>query len=209
MPLILNFPTLKLTSLLLQNFEDLTVNYLLSSGLNSWNNVLVRAIFTSVDATNILAMPLYLCSPLDQHVWKPTSDGFYTVKFAYRTCSDLIHANTTSHGNARWNSIWNMKVPQIICAFIWRLAHQCLPTRTNLLNHGISYEDSCISCDLFAETQMHTFFVCSKANQCWNLVGLHYTIQVLLSIAINFTTMLFDLFDTLQVHQQVLTTITL
>jgi len=87
--------------------------------------------------------------------------------------------------------------------------HQCLPTRTNLLNRGISCEDSCVSCDLFAETQMHTFFVCSKANQCWNLLGLNGTIQARLPSANNFTTMLFALFDRLQVQQLTLTTMTL
>jgi hypothetical protein len=141
----------------LQNFEDLTVNYLLDSDLNSWNTTLVRAIFTSSDAAAILAKPLYTRSTLDQRIWKPTFDGSYTVKSAYRICSDLIHINSLAHGCTRWNSIWNMEIPPRARAFIWRLAHQCLPTRTNLLNRGIPCEDSCVSCDLFAGTQMHIF----------------------------------------------------
>ena len=134
MPWIRNLLSLKPSSMPLQNFEDLTVNHLLDSNLNSWNTTLVRAIFTSSDVAAILAMPLYTRSTLDQRVWKPTFDGSYTVKFVYRICSDLIHTNYTAQGCTRWNSIWNMEIPQRVRAFIWRLAHQCLPTRTNLLN---------------------------------------------------------------------------
>jgi len=101
MPWIHNLPSLKPSALPLQNFEDLTVNYLLDSDLNSWNATLVRAIFTSSDAAAILAMPLYTSSTLDQHVWKPTFDGSYIVKSAHHISSDLIHINSPAHGCTR------------------------------------------------------------------------------------------------------------
>lgn len=66
-----------------------------------------------------------------------------------------------------------------------------------------------VSYDHFEETQMYTFFVCSKCNQYWNLLGLNDTIQALLPSTNNLTTMLFALSDRLQVQYQVLTAMTL
>lgn len=143
MPWIRNLPSLKPSSPTLQNFDDLTVNYLLNSGLNSWNNTLILASFTSSNAAAILDMPLYSRSTLDLHIWKPTFDGSYIIKSACRICSDLIHTNSPSRGCTRWKSIWNMKIPPRVRAFISRLAHQCLPMCANLRNHGIPCEYSC------------------------------------------------------------------
>lgn len=164
MPWIRNLPSLKPSSPSLQNFDDLTINYLLNSGLNSWNNTLVLAIFTSSDATAILPMSLYSRSTLDLRVWKPTFDGSYIVKSAYRTCSDLIQTNSPSHGCTRWKSIWNIYIPPRVRGFIWRLAHQCLPMRANLLNHGISCEYSCFLWSLLKRKCIRFLFARSVIN---------------------------------------------
>jgi len=81
---ICNLPSLKPSSPPLQNFDDLTVNYLLNSDSNSWNNTLVLAIFTSFDAAAILAMPIYSHSTLDcvfgsLHLMAPTLSNLPTV----------------------------------------------------------------------------------------------------------------------------------
>jgi len=60
-----------------------------------------------------------------------------------------------------------------------------------------------------AETQMHAFFVCSKAVSCWELLGVHNTIHDLLLNANTFTSMFFDLMDKLQTQEQVLVAMTL
>jgi hypothetical protein len=136
------------------------VNYLFNSSLNSWNNTLVNTIFNASDAVAKLATPLYPRLTLDQRIWKATTDGLYIVKYAYHICSDSLHAATPIHGDARWSCIWSMKIPPRVRAFIWHLANQCFPTRANLINQGIHRKDSCVYCDILAETQMHTFFVC-------------------------------------------------
>jgi len=44
-------------------------------------------------------------------------------------------------------TLWNLQVPHCVRSFLWRLAHQCLPTRTNLITRGIHCDDSCVTCD--------------------------------------------------------------
>lgn len=115
---------------------------------------------------------------------------------------DLLLAATPSQDNYNWTSFWNLKIPPWVHSFLWRLAHQCLPTRANLTTRGIPCEDSCVSCKLLAETHMYTFFVCSKATDCWEKIGLGNLIRNLLLTADNFTTTLFNLFDKLSLHHQ-------
>jgi len=209
MPWIRNFPSLKPSPPPPPHYEELSVNALLNPGLNSWNNTLVHSLFNATDAAAILSIPLYARTRTDVRVWKATVDGAYSVKSAYRTCSDLLLATTPVQNNVCWNSIWNIKIPPQIRSFMWRLAHQCLPTRVNLLTRGIPCEESCVCCDLLAETHMHVFFVCSKAVNCWEHIGIHNIILELLPTADNFTTMLFDLLNRLSPHQQSLTAMVL
>jgi hypothetical protein len=97
-----------------------------------------------------------------------------------------------------------MQIPPRVRSFIWRLAHQCLPTRANLISWGIPCVDSCVCCDLLAETHVHLFFVCSKAVKCWEHIGIQNILLDLLVTANDFASMVFDLFDRLPTHQRYL-----
>lgn len=95
-----------------------------------------------------------------------------------------------------------MKIPPRVCSFLWRLAHQCLPTRVNLTTRGIPCDDTCVMCESLAESHMHLFFVCTKAMDCWDRINLGNHIRELLHRANDFTTMLFDFLDRLPSYQQ-------
>ncbi|RHN55891.1 putative RNA-directed DNA polymerase [Medicago truncatula] len=209
MPWIRNLPTLKPSTPPLLHHADLTVSYLLNSDGNSWNIPIVQSLFNSVDAEAIVSMPLFPRTATDQRIWKATANGSYTVKSAYRLCSDLITAINPIQHDYRWNSIWNLQIPPRVRAFLWRLAQHCLPTRANLLTRGIPCDDSCIFCDQFAETQTHVFFVCPKASSCWELLGVNHIIRDLLLSSNDCTSMFFDLIDRLHPQQQVLVAMTL
>ena len=49
---------------------------------------------------------------------------------------------------------------------------------------------------------MHTFFVCSKAMECWENIGMGNLVRDLLLTADNFTNTVFGFFDRLLLHQQ-------
>ena len=199
---IRSLPSLKPSTIPPPHYKDLTVSHLLNSGMNSWNQMIVQSIFNHSDASAILATPFYSRTMEDTRIWKASINGSYSVKTAYRICMDLLLEATPSHGNYNWTSHWNLKIPPRVLSFLWRLAHQCLPTRANLTTRGIPCEDSCVSCELLAETHMHAFFVCSKAANCWEKIGLGNLICNLLLTADNFTATLFNLFDKLSLHHQ-------
>lgn len=209
MPWICNSPTLKPSTPPLLHYEDLTVNYLLNPDGNSWNIPLVQSLFNHSDAASIVSMPLFPRLHSDQRIWKLTTDGSYTVKSAYCICLDLIAAATPVQHDSRWNSIWKLQIPPRVRAFLWRLAQQCLPTRSNLLASGIPCDDTCVTCEQLAESQIHVFFICPKAISFWELLGVDHIIRDLLLTANNCAAMFFDLLDRLQPQQQTLVAMTL
>jgi len=55
---------------------------------------------------------------------------------------------------------------------------------------------------------MHIFFICSKAIECWDKIGIGNIICELLPGANNFFTMLFDLFTRLKEQEKLVVTMT-
>ncbi|GAU10454.1 hypothetical protein TSUD_423510, partial [Trifolium subterraneum] len=102
-----------------------------------------------------------------------------------------------------------MEVPSRVKSFLWRMAHNCLPTRDQLATRGIHCDDTCVVCEQLMETQMHTFFACSKAVKCWEKINMDGLVRELLLVANNFTTMFFTLFDRLAINQQAIVAMTL
>jgi len=85
---------------------------------------------------------------------------------------------------------------------MWHLAHQCLPTRVNLLTRGIPCEETCVCYGTLVESHMHMFFVCSNPSNCWKQIGLHSLVKNLLLMAHNVSVMLFELLNRLSLRQQ-------
>jgi len=88
---------------------------------------------------------------------------------------------------------------------LWHVGvtHSCLPMRSRLLEKGLPINDNYVHCEQLAETYIHTFFcVCSKAMHCWKLIGLDSTVRNLLCVANDFTSHLFDFFNSISVQQQ-------
>jgi len=69
--------------------------------------------------------------------------------------------------------------------------------------------ETCISCDLLAESHTHLFFICHKFVACWNLIDVDGIIRDLLPSADNFQKLLFDFFNRLTDQQRHLAAMTL
>jgi ribonuclease HI len=196
-------PSLKPSTIPSPSMAELTVNSLLNPDLSSWNNDFIHSIFNSQDATAILSIPLRNRTLVDTYVWQHTADGSYSVKSAYTHCMTLAaNMSNTAVPDQNWNIIWKQKVPPKVRSFLWRAAHTCLPTRSGLIQKGVSCTDTCVHCDVLAETHTHLFFVCPKAVSCWELLQLDTIIRDLLPTSYDFSTLLFDLFDRLTTEQQ-------
>jgi len=202
MPWIRDLPSCKPLTPPPPQYGDVTVNSLMNFDMNSWNSMLLHSLLSATDAAAVLSIPPYPHRREDIRIWKATNDGHYSVKSAYRVCIDLFHSSTTHNANNSWMTLWNLQVPHRVRPFLWRLAHQCLPTHTNLITRGIHCDDSCVTCDALAETHMHTFFVCSKAITCWDLLGLGNLVHELLQTADDFTALLFEFLRRLSLTQQ-------
>jgi hypothetical protein len=203
-PWIRTLPGLKPSTPPLPNTEDVTVHDLLNPDLLSWNSAVIHNLFSIQDATAVLNIPLPVRNLSDARVWNYSVDGVYTVKTAYRRCMSLAAEADLQSAEPHkiWNMIWKQQIPHKVRVFLWRLAHTCLPTRTNLIQKGVPCRDACVSCDVMAETHTHAFFICPKASNCWELAQMDSTIRGLLHNANDFTTLLFDFFDRLSDQQK-------
>jgi len=189
--------------------QDLIVRDLFHSDLSTWNADVVNSNFSFTDAAAILSIPLRHRAHADIRVWQHTIDGSYSVKSIYNCCINLAAETNNVQQNIDWGRIWQLKAPPRVRSFIWRLVHQCLPTRSRLVQKGIPCDDTCVVCNELAETPMHIFFVCSKATSCWKLLKLDNLVRDLLVTASDFPSTLFAFFDRLSISQMALAAMTL
>jgi hypothetical protein len=54
--------------------------------------------------------------------------------------------------NKVWKMLWNLKVPNAIKMFMWRVCHDILPTKKNLLRRGVVSDAFCSICECKEET---------------------------------------------------------
>ena len=139
-------------------------------------------------------------------IWKATNDGSYSVKSAYCIC---IHESLPVQNSSHWQLPWHLHVPPRVRSFLWRATHQRLPTRNNLSKRNAPCSETCISCDLLAESHTHLFFICHKFVACWNLIDVDGIIRDLLPSVDNFQKLLFDFFNRLTDQQRHLAAMTL
>lgn len=78
-----------------------------------------------------------------------------------------------------------------------------LPFNTaRLVQKGLPCDDTCVNCDVSAESHVHLLFVCEKALKCWEMVHLDDIVHNLVGNSDNFTTLLFDFFHRLHAQNQ-------
>ena len=147
------------------NLHSLTVRDLLNPDLCSWNNNVVNNLFSVTNALAIKDLPLHARNFHDTRVWNHSVNGNYTVKSAYRLCMSLQEEFSSSSvtTSRNWNALWKQQVPPRTRSMLWRMAHNCLPTRSRLLEKGLPINYNCVHCEQLAETHIHTFF-CAPIN---------------------------------------------
>lgn len=70
-----------------------TVGNLMEQNSKSWNQEVVRHIFTKETSQMILNIPLFPQVTEDKLPWNPEKNGHYSVKSAYRLCVEEIVDN--------------------------------------------------------------------------------------------------------------------
>jgi ribonuclease HI len=174
-----------------------TINSLMNMYDESWNEQVVRQVFSSDIADKILRTPLHCQVEEDKIIWKAERHGRYSVRSAYRLCVAELVDSSHLWRPGYWSGIWNLKVPPKVKNLVWRMCRGCLPTRVRLLDKGVTCPTNCASCDSQHEDLYHVFFACPFAIQVWNRTGLWGSIQHSLNHNDTAVSTIFSLLQTL------------
>jgi hypothetical protein len=98
-------------------------------------------------------------------VWNWEKDGEYSVRSAYHLLCDakarLQPGPSSPQRDKLWKEIWRAPIPNKIKNFMWRLAKNILPTRSNLHKKGILLDLQCPLCHDENESSHHLFLKCN------------------------------------------------
>jgi hypothetical protein len=119
----------------------------------------------------------------DWPAWHYDSMGKFSVKSAYKLAVQIreheLGRDASSSGSAQgtdgvfaWYKIWQLKFPNKVDMFIWRMVHNSLPVRRNLARRGIELDTVSPVCKRFDEDCGHLFFKCKGARACWRDMNL-------------------------------------
>ena len=145
--------------------------------IGGWDEQLVRDTFWEEDAETILAIPVGIETP-DWPAWHFDSKGMFSVKSAYKIevqdrdskagrTAEASSGSGTADVQFPWRKIWQMRLPNKVQMFLWRLIHNSLPVRNNLKRRKVKTETLCPMCRRLDEDCGHVFFKCKKAQECW------------------------------------------
>jgi hypothetical protein len=132
--------------------DDATVSFLLLDDHRSWCVDTVCAIFDEEVANAVLQIPISRRGGNDFLSWPLTKYGDYSVRSAYqlaRTQSFFVAQSKGGRGapstleddSAHWNRLWAIKAPGKMKINLWRFAHDCLPTGSQLVRRHIPAND--------------------------------------------------------------------
>ncbi|MCH81000.1 retrotransposon unclassified-like protein [Trifolium medium] len=111
-------------------------------------------------------------------MWAEAKDGEYSVKLGYQTLRrwDSTNSNQASCSSSEdplWNKIWNMNVPPKYANLMWRIFHNCLPTRSNLRHKGVLCTSQCPRRESTTEDIKNEIKRDIQAVATWEMAGFH------------------------------------
>lgn len=108
--------------------QNVTINNLMNLYDKSWNEEVIRQVFSIDIANKILQTPLLAQIPEDRLIWKVERHGKYYVLSAYRLCIDELVDSSHLRRPGFWTGIWKLKVPPKVKNLVWRMCRGFLPT---------------------------------------------------------------------------------
>lgn len=136
----------------------------------------MQELFSDVEASLIMSIPLSMKSVADRLVWHFDKKGVYTVKNGYyvtRLSENIPNGASSSDGGVTrmrsWRAIWRARVPLKVRTFVWRLVKGILPTRTALARKVHISDLRCVFCQTWDESDLHLFKHCKALKQFWEI----------------------------------------
>jgi hypothetical protein len=184
--------------------ENMCVHDLIEEGGREWRREAILEYFNEKDAQNMLNIPLFGYMKEDAPSWKFSKNGEYSVKSAYFYAMENLVDNRELRVEGKWRRIWELKIPQKMKEFLWRVARGCLPTRERLQQKGVNCTNNCEHCQHNFENEWHIFFGCVKAQETWEVAGLWPQIEGLFESANGFVSFFFHLLHLLSQNEIIL-----
>jgi hypothetical protein len=121
-----------------------SVQSLIDTTTKTWNTAVVQHVFNPVVTRAILNTLLVTQVVDDRLLWKAEKNGYYSVRSAYRLCTDVLTDSSHHHWDGFWQGIWRLKVPPKIKNLIWRMCRNVIPTRQRLQDKGVQCPLTCV-----------------------------------------------------------------
>lgn len=104
------------------------VSDLIDVDRKSSNMDLLKQVFLPFEVKNIGRIPLSTRLPEDRQIWAETSNGYFSIRSAYKIALELDKhddrgsISDESHLRSFWKKIWKVRVPHKVKHFAWRAA---------------------------------------------------------------------------------------
>ncbi|KAJ1403209.1 Reverse transcriptase zinc-binding domain [Sesbania bispinosa] len=116
----------------------------------------------------------------DKYCWGSNKNGIYSVRSGYHFALQQLRSQRvgTSSGHSildfHWTKLWKLPCQPKLLHFIWRLMHNSLPVRAQLIRRGINCVPLCPWCANDLETAAHLFRDCKWIKEAWMQSPLGY-----------------------------------
>uniref|UniRef100_A0A803PUH4 Reverse transcriptase n=1 Tax=Cannabis sativa TaxID=3483 RepID=A0A803PUH4_CANSA len=138
-----------------------------------WKTDMIHAYFHKDDIPWILGTPVDIQEE-DVLTWPLSSKGHYLVKSGYRVARELnvcpTRCSNMDQIKAWWKMWWHLQLPPRIKLFGWKLCHNWLPAKSNLIHRGMQIDPVCHLCGTYVESLPHAIWSCAKAKEVWKLL---------------------------------------
>ncbi|CAL1394093.1 unnamed protein product [Linum trigynum] len=148
-----------------------------------WKSNILQQHFNAVDRARIQGTPIPRQPAQDERIWSFEKNGKFSVRTAYRywfkkNTEKEIHweevdveteeqgIEVEAYDPMNWKRLWKLIIPPKVKIFLWKLAHNILPTGKNLESRKRDASPNCPFCGL-EETQNHIFRECDWAVRIW------------------------------------------
>ena len=120
-----------------------------------------------------------------RQVWVETSNGFFSVRNAYKLALELEtnrEIDSCSDGSNIchfWKRLWSIQIPHKIKHFSWWATRDILPTKENLVYRKVLVDSMCEEYGNAPESFFHLFWECSKAWNTWGSSSLFTSLSLI------------------------------
>jgi ribonuclease HI len=173
-----------------------------------WKKELLEEYFLPMDVEVIMSIPLSTRRLEDRWAWHYEKSGILTVRSVYRLLvqtkkrrEDWLEGRSASSGTAAegkaWQRLWKVvQVPSKLRIFLWRLAHQSLPTGDVRRHRHMADTSACSLCGA-EDSWRHSLLSCTIARSVWALADEGIAEHVCMNEFPTAKVWLFDLMETL------------